>query len=691
MNFTARRTCTVIQENQSEKPSEAASVPLEEFASSAAYVLIGEPGAGKTTAFEAEADARGGLYLQVRDFITRDDKPEWRGGTTLYLDGLDEVRAGIVDGRLPLDGVLAQLDRLEHPPFRLSCRWADWLGAYDRHRLGAVSRGMLTVLQLDPLSKQDIKRILTENYGIADPEGFIADARERGVHGLLTNPQNLDMLAKAVSKGSWPGSRLETFEAACKMLVTEPNIGHSVVTQENGDAGQLLDHAGRLCTAQLLAGVAGYTQLKHVAASSDYPPVAAAATGTRTYLVLRTRLFAGTSEGRLVPAHRQIAEFLAARHVSGLIDEGLPLQRVLALVTGFDGELMRPFRNFVAWLGVYNQPSRKQLSRLNPSGLFYAGDQDTFSAEERGDILANLRREANWNPGCLYTSRRLGLGPLATPEMQDTFQEILSGPERGYPYQPYVMMLLHALGDGEPLPALLPRVLSIIRDPSWWPGVRCAALDILITYRERKVVKTDVLLGLLGDISAGKLDDSADDLLGVLLKALYPGDISVGEALEYLRPPKLAIVSSEFVRFWTRHVQEKSTDEQRAQLLDAIVANFESLQPFMTGETSWFSTMGQLPVDLLNSPVTRFDRQHPGGAPFGLASRRVSARPARARVDLVRDSLRTGKLQAQGQTEGTHRLQRRKVLACRRFHVVYAVDDTRPVRCQTIRLRAVVP
>ena len=601
MNFTAERTCTVIGQSLADKPSDATSVRLKDFASLSAYVLIGEPGAGKTTAFETESKAENGIPVSVRDFLAYNDKPEWRGAT-LFLDGLDEVRAGAVDGRWPLDRIRTKLDGLGRPPFRLSCRWADWLGANDRDRLGQLSGGTLTILHLNPLTEQDIKHILAENHGIADPDEFIADARERGVHGLLANPQNLDLLAKAVSRGSWPGSRRETFEVACQMLVSEPNSEHSLVDRITGDAEQLLHEAGRLCAVQLLSGVAGFTLLNNIAADPDYPLAPAVATTSgRQFPVLRTRLFLGTSEGRLVPAHRQIAEFLAARHVSGLLDDGLPLQRVLALVTGFDGELMRPFRNFVAWLGVHSRPSRKQLSRLNPSGLFYAGDPDTFSTEEKRDILARLRREANWNPACLYTTRRSGLGPLALAELQDAFEQILSSPGREYPNQPYVMMVLQALRDGEPLPGLVPRVLCIVRDPSWLPGVRCAALDVLIAYRERKVVPTDNLLELLRDIHAGTLGDPADEMLGILLKELYPRDISVAEALKHLRTPELAIGISQFVNFWTRHVPEVSTDEQRVQLLDAIAADFESLQPFMTGETRRFSTMGQLPVDLLNS------------------------------------------------------------------------------------------
>ena len=559
---------------------------------------------GKTRAFETESDAHGGICIPVRDFLTYEDKPEWHD-TTLFLDGLDEVRAGAVDGRSPLNEVRAKLYALGCPRFRLSCRWADWLGENDRDRLEQVSDGALTVLHLDPLSERDIELILAENHAIADPAGFVTEARERGVRGLLTNPQNLDMLAKAVSQGSWPGSRREMFEAACGILVAEPNSEHSVASPTAGETAELLDDAGRLCAVQILAGLAGYTLLGNMSPHPDYPPAPGCATGTEPSRVLRTRLFKGTSQGRVVPAHRQIAEFLAARHVSALMDDGLPLQRVLAVVTGFDGEPVRSLRNFVAWLGLHNKPARRRLSRVNPSGLFYAGDRHTFSTDEKRDILENLRREAHWNPGCLFTMRRRGLGPLVSSDLQDAIREILRDRDRGYPSEPYVMLVLQALRDGDPLPALGSELLRVVRDRSWTQGVRCAALEVVTAYRERGVVEGDVLRGLVDDIDARKVEDREDELLGMLLKALYPRDISVSEALKYLRHPRLAHVGSEYVNFWTRHVPRASTDVQRAELLDAIAADFESYRSFMTGRTSLFTTMGQLPADLLDSLLGR--------------------------------------------------------------------------------------
>ncbi len=79
----------------------------------------------------------------------------------------------------------------------MSCRWADWMAASDKEALKAVSPdGAVTVIRLDPLSDQAIRAILANTHGIEDTHAFLRAARKRGVDALLTNPQNLDMLAR---------------------------------------------------------------------------------------------------------------------------------------------------------------------------------------------------------------------------------------------------------------------------------------------------------------------------------------------------------------------------------------------------------------------------------------------------------------------------------------------------------------
>ena len=144
--------------------------PWHAFRSVPAYVLLGDPGAGKTTAFEVECEALGdsACPISARDFLAldMDRHPEWRD-KTLFIDGLDEVRAGTDDVRTPFDAIRNRLDALGRPRFRLSCREADWLGANDRDNLASVTPdGAVTVLRLDPLTNADITTILDAQPGV---------------------------------------------------------------------------------------------------------------------------------------------------------------------------------------------------------------------------------------------------------------------------------------------------------------------------------------------------------------------------------------------------------------------------------------------------------------------------------------------------------------------------------------------
>ena len=78
---------------------------------------------------------------------------------------------------------------------------------------------------------------------------------------MLGNPQNLDMLAKIVSRGNWPDSRQETFDQACRMLIKEENGEHLAANPSNAETGMLIKMAGRLCAVQILSVGAGFPRI----------------------------------------------------------------------------------------------------------------------------------------------------------------------------------------------------------------------------------------------------------------------------------------------------------------------------------------------------------------------------------------------------------------------------------------------
>ncbi len=336
MTGFARRKCREIGVRDAGGRSELPSRPIGEWDDKAAYVLLGPPGYGKTTVFEHEAESQGGLYVTAREFLTFDDKPEWHD-TTLFVDGLDEARAGTADGRTPLDSIRAKLDRMGRPRFRLSCRDADWFGANDSENLETVAPdGAVTVLSLDPLSCHDICKTLRANLRVANPEDFIAEAEGNGLQELLANPQNLKMLARAAGKdGAWPRTRTQTFEKACRVLLEEHNEDHRIANPNRGGVSDLMDAVGRLCAIQLLTGAAGNSLSGE---DSDLRFLGLDQVSGKDLATLRSCLgskqFEAPKVCRVIPVHRVVAEFLAARYLAALVENGLPIGRILALING---------------------------------------------------------------------------------------------------------------------------------------------------------------------------------------------------------------------------------------------------------------------------------------------------------------------------------------------------------------------
>lgn len=592
MTHYVSRTCTEIDKKSSRDESESPSRPLEDFRETEAYVLLGAPGAGKTVAFKQEAvQCPDGYYVTARDFNTFDDKPEWRD-TTLFIDGLDEMRAGSTDGRTPLDRIRNNLNSLECPRFRLSCREADWFGANDRTRLQMVSgNGEVNVLRLDPLSDGDIQEILLRNHHIDDPDSFIASARKRGIDELLPNPQSLRMLVAAVAGGRWPETRMETFELACRTLLKEHNPEHRIANPDGADISRLMDVAGRLCAVQLLAGNAGYTLFGNLSCDPGYPGLEQIPGDDRAVLryTLGTKLFEAPCEGRVAPVHRQVAEFLAARYLARLIADGLPVGRILALMTGHDSVPVAELRGLAAWLAAHSRDSRLELITRDPLGTILYGDVREYPTDEKHRLWECLEREADQKPWFWRLSGMDSrLGDIATPDMEQAIHELLRDSPRDAARQCFVRILLLSLKHGPVVPSISDPVMEIVRDESWSDSVRSAALDALIRQMGNGESPTDALKSLLAAIDAGSVSDSNDDLLGALLTELYPENLSSSEILRYLRRPHNTSLFGKYYSFWSRHVPVKSTTIQCGELLDGITRQFDRLKP------SFLSTFGRV-------------------------------------------------------------------------------------------------
>ncbi|MBU6460983.1 MAG: hypothetical protein KGQ58_08965 [Proteobacteria bacterium] len=572
-SFFVQRTCT----RKLKKPEEQEHRPLEAYRGLFAYVLLGDPGAGKTKAFAKEAEEPGCKYIKARDFATFLQSEENRGNT-LFIDALDEMRVEGNDGRTPLDHVRRGLEQLGFPRFRLSCREADWLGESDSAALMRVSPNReIAVLHLDPLSDQGILEFL-RHKDINDPDDFIRKAVDHQLYELLRNPQTLDLLVNALEGNKWPKSRKEIYTMACHQLVKEKNPEHRVARRDVSPSDDLLlNAAGYLCALQLLSGIAGFALDDEATDNQHFNFRALKNQDLPLIQSLRTNLFQNDGEEQRIPVHRSIAEYLGACYLGLLVENsGLPFSRVMALLTGEDGGVMPDLRGLAAWLSSYWQSARSLLIERDPLGVVLYGDVRNFPVGDKHLVLAALKREVLRYPWFRSESWALSpFGALGTMDMIPTFNEIFSLPSRAEADQIMVDCVLSAIRYGDPMPMLAGSLETIARDFSYWPVIRISAVRAWI----RVTSDNDSgLLRLAEDIRAGQVEDRNDEILGVLLRKLYPCFIFPKNVLEFLHAPKDQNFIGSYFMFWVRELSEKTDNKVLPLLLDQFVKKQIDLQ-----------------------------------------------------------------------------------------------------------------
>ena len=573
---------------------------LADLRSVRAYILLGEAGAGKTTAFKKEAkrDERA-LHVPARHFLRcdLDSHPEWRN-LILLVDGLDEERAGGGDLREPLNTFIRRIRRLGKPRFRLSCREDSWLQT-DYRELESITDGTeLQLFRLDPLSGREARGILT-SMGVKDPEALLYSAIDSGLEVFLQNPLFLEMLAETRGFASRSGGQLATFEEACSRLAEERNPEHRdawdgtpFTTEESVLA------AGRLCAIVLLSGKSGWS--RRGAGNDEFPPVSEAGQPQNLLkFALDSKLFEGSVETGRWPRHRRIAEFLAAQYLDRAIaEEHLIASRVLALMTGVDGIVMPDLQGVSVWLAAMNQDVRGRLIADDPVGVAFHGDAGRFGRRETDLLLDGLERSLSHRGEWALPA---ALGAMMAGPAREILWEMLRAADRSHARQELVELLLRGIAvapladsdAGGPglrqgtarAREILPRV---VRDPSWRSTTRHWAMVALIHMVGEETKGVSILHGLLRDLDSGKVpEDERGELRGELLTFLYPrhfGSADIwnhaghiwGDASPRSGAPS-PVPKGKAQVFWTEHLVDESAPGDVRTLIDALIARAREL------------------------------------------------------------------------------------------------------------------
>lgn len=440
-------------------------------------VLLGDPGAGKTHLFSEFARHEETQALVARSFLNRDITSLGQT-STLYIDALDERRAGRGDGNA-VDQIVQKLFLVKPSKVRIACRAADWLGETDlaAFRDFFAENGECVVLALQPLSEQEQIDVLIKQ-GVKDPTAFLAEAQGKLLGDLLGNPQNLTMLAEVVGKRDWPNSRNELFSQAVDVLLTEHNRSQASRSSGRYSPSELLDVAGEICAVRLISDIQAIslTEYNH---SDDLPSYRnfSNVDKDKVLAALGRRVFVSALEvGTVDYAHRTVAEYLGALWIAKQIGHGLPIGRVRALI-GVDGRPASELRGLHAWLASQLQADAQALISADPFGVLSYGDAKALSPLLRNLLLSELAklsevdpwfREGNWSATAVAS--------LAGPDMVVGFRKILVAENANFSLR---TLVLDALTAGQPVPELLIELKQLAANSADSYAERRASVDVL--------------------------------------------------------------------------------------------------------------------------------------------------------------------------------------------------------------------
>lgn len=433
---------------------------LSRFRDEAAFILLGEPGSGKSSAFEEEARRAGTRVVTARDFVDGD----WPDSRIVFIDALEEYRiAQPAADRLAM--LATNLKDANYAQWRIACR-AISLPRHDAERLEKLI-GSFVTLQLQPLDRGEQRAIL-DVIGEAKPWEFIHRMVQMGADALLANPSTLLLLHETAAGSTAPlRTRGALLEEAVRQMALAPD--------------KWPDDSSRPPAAQIVAAAEWAAIILLLSDRSDIwmrsskPPgdhvvtrddLLAAGIDTQALLAaLDTPFFSGDGVG-FVPSHRFVAEYLAGRSLAhATIGDAerpaLSLTQAIAFLNGDDDRPAPALTGIFAWFvitlaGTAFASKALDLVRREPAAILFHGDAAMMPTEHRRVLLQAIGRDDPWFLRANQGST--GIAGLAGSDLAVELGAILDDPAESDHRRGLVMM---ALAAGRPVPELAARIEAI--------------------------------------------------------------------------------------------------------------------------------------------------------------------------------------------------------------------------------------
>jgi len=427
-------------------------------------VILGDPGLGKSMLTWELGKQAGMRYFRAGTFERRVDLASLVGrNECVIVDGLDEIASAAPGGAV--DAVLRKLSALSNPPFILSCREADWLGAADRVKIEDDYGSAPVLLHLQPFTRDDARAFLSQKFPEVDADGLLVHLADHGIETLYGNPLTLRLLGEvARAAGPLPETRAGLFDQACRVMLKEDNPRHHQDPHVQATDEDLLLAAGAICAAQLLCGRVGIHMGPYAETPGEYLNIVDI-TGLQSSRfadeAIRTRLFQAEGENRFTHIHRVIAEYLGAKWLARCFEAGVSKKRLFGLFRQGEG-VPTSLRGLHAWMAHFSDVLAAPCINVDPYAVLRYGDAETLDLDQARNLLVALRDLSEENP--YFRSEDWGQHPasgLVRPELRDEILAIVQVPSRD---MQFTVLLLEAMAGTTLAQRLRPELETILFD-----------------------------------------------------------------------------------------------------------------------------------------------------------------------------------------------------------------------------------
>ena len=415
-------------------------------------ILLAEAGAGKTVEMREQAkrlveDGKFAFFVALEsldhDSVGECLSPEEEGRfeawkenpealAWFFLDSVDELK--LTQGKL--DRVLRLLSRdlnghLHHTRIILSCRPSDWRPELDLatvrnwlpapekagevpslppdEAVSAVRRehatanpvqddlpdreAVQTVIML-PMNRTQIERFAKQS-GVNDAPAFLKEITRQNARTFANRPLDLDDLIRIWMSSGHLGTRAQQHETNVTSKLRDRH------DPERPDRNALCDAQARL-GAERLALALFLTRTRTIQSPEQAPDIHCSDsaldparilsdwTEAQRQALLRRALFDPATYGRVRFHHRSIQEYLAARCLKALRDQGMSTKALFRLLFAerYGVEVVFPsMRAIAAWLSLWDYAVRGELIKREPEVLLSLGDPETLDIAGRGKLV----------------------------------------------------------------------------------------------------------------------------------------------------------------------------------------------------------------------------------------------------------------------------------------------------------------